>query len=88
MSGFFLDVPPAFRLLLARRANVAQLAEQLTRNEQASGSNPLIGSTKKMPEGPVTPARIIGPFFLKKGRCREVWQIPFLTVSSTDGAMV
>jgi hypothetical protein len=27
------------------QANVAQLVEQLTRNEQVSGSNPLIGST-------------------------------------------
>ncbi len=27
------------------RADVAQLVEQLTRNEQVSGSNPLVGST-------------------------------------------
>ena len=27
------------------RANVAQLVEQLTRNEQVSGSSPLVGST-------------------------------------------
>jgi hypothetical protein len=30
---------------LQRQADVAQLVEQLTRNEQVSGSNPLIGST-------------------------------------------
>ncbi len=29
----------------ASQANVAQLVEQLTRNEQVSGSSPLIGST-------------------------------------------
>ena len=28
----------------ARSANVAQLVEQLTRNEQVSGSSPLVGS--------------------------------------------
>ena len=31
---------------LFEEANVAQLVEQLTRNEQVSGSSPLIGSEK------------------------------------------
>ncbi len=31
---------------LSEEANVAQLVEQLTRNEQVSGSSPLIGSEK------------------------------------------
>ena len=44
--GIPLDGFTGFRLFWARRANVAQLAEQLTRNEQASGSNPLIGSSQ------------------------------------------
>ncbi len=32
------------RPLLGQRADVAQLVEQLTRNEQVSGSSPLVGS--------------------------------------------
>ena len=36
---------PAKRPVRWRQANVAQLVEQLTRNEQVSGSNPLIGSS-------------------------------------------
>ena len=39
---YFVDAPSA-------HANVAQLVEQLTRNEQVSGSSPLIGSRKRKP---------------------------------------
>ena len=35
-----------FRAWKGAQANVAQLVEQLTRNEQVSGSSPLVGSTK------------------------------------------
>jgi hypothetical protein len=31
-------------------ANVAQLVEQFTRNEQVTGSSPVIGSSRKRPE--------------------------------------
>jgi|SaaInl8_200m_RNA_FD_contig_91_432309_length_1114_multi_2_in_0_out_0_1 hypothetical protein len=44
----FLDLDEkssfSFGHYLKRQANVAQLVEQLTRNEQARGSNPRIGS--------------------------------------------
>lgn len=42
-------VPRVMRIRPAPKANVAQLVEQLTRNEQVSGSSPLIGSTSKRP---------------------------------------
>ena len=35
-------------------ANVAQLVEQLTRNEQVSGSSPLVGSRNFKAETPVS----------------------------------
>ena len=37
--------------LVFHRACVAQLAEQLTRNEQVAGSNPATSSKKRRPEG-------------------------------------
>ena len=44
---------------LVRSAGVAQLAEQLTRNEQARGSSPLSGSTGPGP-GLTVPQPILG----------------------------
>ena len=40
-----LDKPPVLTTL-AQQANVAQLVEQLIRNQQVRGSNPLVGSIK------------------------------------------
>jgi hypothetical protein len=40
-------------------ANVAQMVEQLTRNEQVSGSIPLVGSRRPAPEGRAWSASIV-----------------------------
>ena len=43
--------PATLRTYFTRLANVAQLVEQLTRNEQVSGSSPLIGSMSRYRRG-------------------------------------
>ena len=64
LRGKFPDLPWVYQLLpflrswyITRLANVAQLVEQLIRNEQVSGSSPLIGSMSYF----VSPGRLRRP---------------------------
>jgi hypothetical protein len=43
------SIPPPGTTPDTAKADVAQLVEQLTRNEQVSGSSPLIGSSPPLP---------------------------------------
>ena len=63
-GGILLDGSTGFRLFWARRANVAQLAEQLTRNEQARSSNLRIGSTTQHFQSPLIPRVDHRAFFM------------------------
>jgi hypothetical protein len=49
--GQAFDSSPTPSATRSVQANVAQLVEQLTRNEQVSGSNPLIGSRSRLDAG-------------------------------------
>jgi hypothetical protein len=54
------------------QANVAQLVEQLTRNEQVSGSSPLIGSTLLKRKAPLpTPGAALFKFGRRRARQRS-----------------
>ena len=47
--AYFRSLYPAGAPTLAVSANVAQLVEQLIRNEQVTGSSPVIGSRERRP---------------------------------------